>query len=64
MQVMVELLVFSAGGILALATTRLLLGGVLGLTFGAPPQDGGRARTAPAGPSIRTPVSSSAESNE
>jgi len=63
MQVMVELLVFSAGGVIALATTRLLLGGVLGLTFGALAQEGARVKAAPSGPSIRTPVSSSAESN-
>jgi hypothetical protein len=33
MQVLVELVAFSAGGAIALVTSRLLLGGVLGLTF-------------------------------
>lgn len=47
MDVVVEVLAFSAGGVVALAASRWVLGGVLDLTFR-------RARRSP--PPVRKPV--------
>jgi hypothetical protein len=70
MDVLVELLAFSAGGVVALVTSRWMLSGVLGLTFrptrpftASGQEGGGRARIEPSGAVIRTPVSSSTASS-
>jgi hypothetical protein len=66
MDVLVELLAFSAGSLVALMTSRWMLSGVLDLTFrpahplaGGRQEGGGSTRIDSSGAVIRTPSSSS-----
>jgi hypothetical protein len=70
MDVLVELLAFSAGGLVALVASRWMLNGVLDLTFrpirplaARPQEGGGSVRIEPSGAVIRTPTSSSTASS-